>query len=146
MHKNEKGITLVEILAAITILSVILLSIVQFFPQIERMNQHNDVKTKGMNLAKEVLAQWTHSEKVISFLDNPDDAPPPSGYQTTDEDHHVFKTKVNGFDVLIKINKHSDLKSTPSEAHYMFIELIDHEGKHVSEIYGYVMVDGTGAE
>jgi prepilin-type N-terminal cleavage/methylation domain-containing protein len=146
MGKNEKGVTLVELLAAMMILSVILLSIVQFFPQIGRMNQHNDVKTKGLNLAKEVLVQWTHSEKVISFLDNPDDAPPPSGYQTTDEDHHVFKTKVNGFDVLIKINKHSNLKSTPSEAHFIFIELIDHEGKQVSEIYGYVMVDGTGAE
>jgi prepilin-type N-terminal cleavage/methylation domain-containing protein len=145
MRLNEKGVTLVEILAAMTILSIILLSIVQFFPQIGRLNQHNDVKMKGMNIAKEVLVEWSHSKEVVGYLNGIN--PPPTGYlSTNDQGFHLFRTKIDGLDVLIKINSNSDLNPGSSAAHYIHIEIQDSTGKHVSETYGYVKVDGVGAE
>ena len=39
--ENEKGLTLIEVLASIVILSIILVSIMNFFPQMGLMNKTN---------------------------------------------------------------------------------------------------------
>jgi prepilin-type N-terminal cleavage/methylation domain-containing protein len=144
--KNESGVTLVEIMVSLTILSIILISIVQFFPQIGSLNQHNEVKTKGMNTAKELLVEWSQSKEVIDFLKD-DLKPPPAGYMSTDDQGvHTFLTTKDGLQAEIEINSESDLVSGPSGAYYIHIELKDRSGKQVSETYGYVLAEGEGAD
>jgi prepilin-type N-terminal cleavage/methylation domain-containing protein len=146
MLQNEKGITLVEILAAMTILSIILLSIAHFFPQVGWLNHQNNVKTNGINEVKEVLMEWTHSEEVIHFLSDADNAPVPEGYQGKEKGYHIFRTTRDSFSVHIKIKEESDLNSNPSGAHYIHVELFDEKGTSVSETYGYVLVQGEAVE
>jgi prepilin-type N-terminal cleavage/methylation domain-containing protein len=145
MLENEKGITLVEILAAMTILSIILLSIAHFFPQVGLLNQQNNVKTNGINEVKEVLMDWKESEEVVRFLSN-DNATVPEGYQGEDKGYHIFQTTRDGFSAYIKIKEESDLNSNPSGAHYIHVELFDEKGTSVSETYGYVLVQGEAVE
>ena len=150
MCENEKGITLVEILAAISILSITLISIVQFFPQIGWLNHHNDMKTKGMNLAKKELVEWSHSSIVINYLKDPSQ-PEPEGYIGDIDGHHNFELLKDGFNIYVQIETQGGLASDPgvnslSKAHYIHIELKDEKGKQVSETYGYILVPGKGTE
>jgi prepilin-type N-terminal cleavage/methylation domain-containing protein len=145
MLQNEKGITLVEILAAMTILSIILLSIAHFFPQVGWLNQQNDMKTNGINEVKEVLMDWKESEQVVRFLSN-NNATVPEGYLGEEKGYHIFRTTRDSFSVHIKIKEESDLNSNPSGAHYIHVELFDEKGTSVSETYGYVLVQGEAVE
>lgn len=54
MH-NEKGLTLLEVLLTITILTIVLTSILTLFPQISLFNKKTDETFSGINLAKEKI-------------------------------------------------------------------------------------------
>jgi prepilin-type N-terminal cleavage/methylation domain-containing protein len=137
---NEKGVTLLEVLLSITILSIILLSITNFFPQMGMMNKHNEEKSQGMNFAKQVLVDWKTSQRVIDFIKAPAPANRPEEYKSEDESYYYFSTIKNDFDVHIKIKKESDLHSTPSKAHLIQIQLQENSDT-VSETYGYLTID-----
>ncbi|WP_157796248.1 prepilin-type N-terminal cleavage/methylation domain-containing protein [Bacillus xiapuensis] len=51
----EKGVTLLELLLALTILSIVLLSFTRFFFQAGTYNQSNQSKTVATNVARNVL-------------------------------------------------------------------------------------------
>ncbi|WP_064093113.1 type IV pilus modification PilV family protein [Rossellomorea aquimaris] len=140
MIKNEKGITLIEVLLSMAILSIVLLTIFNFFPQIGMLNQYNGNKAVGVNIAKKYLVQWKDSNEVIEFLLDPDLSPPPDGYDHEDSNYFYYKKTTNDFDVHIKIKKSSELNSTPAKAHLIQIEVIE-DGKTISETYGYVTID-----
>ncbi|MCA0150485.1 prepilin-type N-terminal cleavage/methylation domain-containing protein [Rossellomorea vietnamensis] len=140
MVHNEKGITLLEVLVSITILSVILLSITNFFPQMGMMNEHNGAKSQGVNEAKEILVKWKASREVRKFLIDPAPINRPVEYKSEDNTYFYFNTSEQNFDIHIKIKKKSDLNSTPSKAHFIEIKLQkDHH--IVSETYGYISID-----
>ena len=52
---NQKGISLLEVLLSITILSIITLSILSFFNQAYDYTKRNEDKTVGINVARNVL-------------------------------------------------------------------------------------------
>lgn len=137
--QNEKGVTLLEVLLSITILSIILLSISNFFPQMGMMNVHNEVKSQGMNEAKRVLVKWKASKEVSDFLKEPTPINRPIEYKNEDSHYFYFITSENQFDVHIKIKKKSDLNSTPSKAHLTQIKLQENN-RTVSETYGYIAI------
>lgn len=89
---NEKGITLLEVLVSITILSVILLSITNFFPQMGMMNEHNGAKSQGVNEAKEILVKWKASREVRKFLIDPAPINRPVEYKSEDNTYFYFNT------------------------------------------------------
>ncbi|WP_179884874.1 type II secretion system protein J [Bacillus sp. AFS015802] len=139
MVQNEKGVTLLEVLLSITILSIILLSIMNVFPQMGMMNEHNEAKSQGVNEAKRVLVNWKASEEVVDFLQDPAPANRPMGYKREDTTYYYFQTLEQPFDVYIKIKKNTDLHSAPSKAHLVEIKLLkDH--RTVSETYGYITI------
>ena len=138
--QNEKGITLLEVLLSITILSIILLSITNFFPQMGMMNEHNEAKSQGVNEAKKVLVKWKSSQEVIKFLKNPTPANRPREYKSEDNTHFYFHTSEQGFNIDIKIEKTSDLNSTPFKVHLIQIKL-QKDNRFVSETYGYIPID-----
>jgi prepilin-type N-terminal cleavage/methylation domain-containing protein len=142
MQGNEKGLTLVEILAAITILSIIVVSILSFFPQVGMMNQQNDVKTKGINVAKKILAQWTIDEKgeIADFLQVPNSTDAPYSYQIYNQgnaSYYFFKKEVEGFEVKVELVKNAQA----IELRQVSIK-IGKNGKVITETYGYVTAEG----
>ncbi|MGG4169040.1 prepilin-type N-terminal cleavage/methylation domain-containing protein [Rossellomorea vietnamensis] len=138
--QNEKGVTLLEVLLSITILSIILLSITNFFPQMGMMNAHNEAKSQGVNEAKEVLVKWKASQEVREFLMDPAPVNRPVEYKSEDNTYFYFTTSEQNFDIHIKIKKKSDLNSTPSKAHLVQIRL-QKDHRTVSETYGYISID-----
>ena len=53
--KNDKGMTLLEVLLSITILSIIMLGMLSFFTQAYSYTKNNEDKTIAVNVAKNIL-------------------------------------------------------------------------------------------
>ncbi|WP_033542316.1 PulJ/GspJ family protein [Planococcus sp. CAU13] len=60
---NEKGLTLVEVLAAIVILGILFVGIMTIFPQMTLFNEKTEAKLDTMNLARLEMAAITDQEK-----------------------------------------------------------------------------------
>ena len=66
--RNEKGVTLIEVLATVVILSIILVSVMNFFPQVGLINNVNGEKSQAISTAKQVLIDWQNDSGVEAFL------------------------------------------------------------------------------
>ena len=56
---NEKGLTLVEVLAALVILGILFVGIMTIFPQMTLFNEKTEAKLDTMNLARQEMAAIT---------------------------------------------------------------------------------------
>ncbi|MFC3211842.1 PulJ/GspJ family protein [Planomicrobium okeanokoites] len=56
---NEKGLTLVEVLAALVILGILFVGIMTIFPQMTLFNEKTEAKLDTMNLARQEMATIT---------------------------------------------------------------------------------------
>ncbi len=149
MVQNEKGVTLLEILISMAILSIILVTFMNFFPQMGFMNQQNKDKIQGINTAKELLVKWQGSEEVKDFLEadaknalvkNPENNIDYDVYTNNEDDsYYFFKTNTSDFTIEIRINKTSDYKTLTTKAHQIHVQLKNSRGSLISESYGYVM-------
>ena len=54
---NEKGLTLVEVLAALVILSIIFVGVMTIFPQMTLFNAKTETKLDTMNLARQEMSE-----------------------------------------------------------------------------------------
>lgn len=57
LMQNEKGLTLVEILAALVILGIVLVSVMSFFTQSAKFTSHNNEKLTNIQVAEEIIAE-----------------------------------------------------------------------------------------
>ncbi|WP_141603889.1 type IV pilus modification PilV family protein [Terrilactibacillus laevilacticus] len=64
MTYNDKGMTLIEILAAITLLSVVLISFASFFIQGSRVTSFNGVKSTALQLAQDQISKITYAQSA----------------------------------------------------------------------------------
>jgi prepilin-type N-terminal cleavage/methylation domain-containing protein len=135
--KSEKGVTLVEVLVSITLLSIVLITIMNIFPQMGMMNKHNEDKSQAINAVKELLVEWQNAQDIKDFLVNQSVTPIPRGGLLVGNDY-VFTDSIRNYDVTIKIKKTSDLSTFPSKAHV--IHIILKNGNVVSETQGYVII------
>lgn len=55
--QKENGLTLVEILAALVILGIVLVSVMSFFTQSAKFTAHNNEKLTNVQVAEEVIAE-----------------------------------------------------------------------------------------
>ena len=139
MLGNEKGITLLEVLLSMAILSIVLLTIVNVFPQMGRMNVYNGEKMKAVNVARSELAEWKKSGSLET---------PPENYTryagSAPDKYHYYEVNKHGFTINVSISKVSDLHTdesvTQTKAHQLLIQVLDDQ-KIVSETFGYVMVN-----
>ncbi len=146
--KNENGVTLVEVLAAFALLSIVFVSVLNFIPQMGFMNQLNKDKIQSVNSAKEVLVKWQDAHEVKDFIENSSTVFPKDINENIQYDHyldtthyHKFITTKNDFKVEILIKKISDLTSSPNKAHQILVQFLNKNDKVVSESYGYVMIE-----
>jgi prepilin-type N-terminal cleavage/methylation domain-containing protein len=156
MYENfhsQKGLTLIEVLVSIVILSGILLTTMSFFPQMGLINNQNEDNSKAINTAKEVLVDWKGSDKVKNFLINkqpnlnfvPNTASEDVFFHTydfTDAYYYSFKTVRENFDVTIKIKKTATKSSNASSIHLIVVQINNDKGKTIAETYGYIKKRG----
>lgn len=80
---NEKGLTLVEVLAALVILGIIFTSIIAIFPQMTIFNNKTEAKLDTMNIAREEMAKITTPTSPLNWIGRRDAlAYPIKKYQT----------------------------------------------------------------
>lgn len=137
--RSQKGVTLLEVLLSIVILTIILASIMNFFPQMGLMNKLNVEKIQGVNLANEVLLDWQNVD-FRNFLNHPSKDVIPE-YSRYESPNYIFKTEKAGFDVEIELNEKSDLKSDPTKAHVITVKILNDQNNVISETYGYVFYE-----
>jgi prepilin-type N-terminal cleavage/methylation domain-containing protein len=83
---NEKGLTLVEVLAAIVILGIVFVGIMTIFPQMTLFNDKTEAKLDTMNLAREEMAKIITPESPLQWIGKRDSVVyPVKGYQTFQE-------------------------------------------------------------
>jgi prepilin-type N-terminal cleavage/methylation domain-containing protein len=153
--KSEKGVTLVEVLAAITLLSIVLVSMLGMFPQMGMVNTHNEAKAQAINIAKEILIDWQEDSAVklfiketghtVGFAQTPGDKVNYTDFSSTSfPEYYFFETTKDHYDVHIKIKKNSKIKVVSSEAqvNQIIVQLLNERGNIVSETYGYVRTGG----
>ncbi len=144
--KNENGLTLIEVLLSIVILSMILLTTMGFFPQMGLMNNQNNDKARAINIAKEILINWQESSDVKWFLVKTDQVTgfistdPKITYNnfTYDANYYYFETTKDIYKVKIKIKKFPDTSSRLSSVNSIVVQLLNKKGNVVSETFGYV--------
>ncbi|WNS74471.1 prepilin-type N-terminal cleavage/methylation domain-containing protein [Bacillus sp. DTU_2020_1000418_1_SI_GHA_SEK_038] len=141
MHcDNQKGLTLVEVLLSIVILTIILGTIIKFFPQMGMMNKQNEIKQEAVNIAKEILIDWQNKgDDLKKFLTNPSSNVLP-GYSHNDDKYFYFNETKGNLNIEVKIRKKPDLDGYPSKAYLVHIKLKNNQGKKISETYGYIIV------
>lgn len=141
MNCNEKGLTLIEVLASLVILSIIFLSILRLFPQMGLMNKVNEDKTQAINTAKQLLIDWQNSVGVQDYLEDQTTGSLP-GFVKSEGDYYYCTTTEGKFTANIKIKRTSELTSaataSPFKVHYIEIQLLNKRNTVVSEIYGYI--------
>ena len=68
LNNNEKGLTLVEVLAALVILSILFVGIMTIFPQMTLFNEKTETKLDTMNLARQEMAAITAQDKWVKLI------------------------------------------------------------------------------
>ncbi|MGG1677591.1 prepilin-type N-terminal cleavage/methylation domain-containing protein [Neobacillus sp. NRS-1170] len=145
--KNEKGLTLIEVLVSIVILSMVLLTTMSFFPQMGLVNKQNQDKTQAINIAKEVLINWQESSDVKWFLVKSDrvtgftSTDPKVTYNafTYDSNYYYFDATKDIYNVKIKIKKSPETSSRLSSVNYILVQMLNKKNNNVvSETFGYV--------
>jgi type II secretory pathway pseudopilin PulG len=139
--KNEKGITLLEVLLSITILSIIFISFMSFFPQMGFMNKQNEDKTQAVNIAKQILNKWRLDEDVEKALEIGTPWPVEPVIETPPKEYHLFI--INDPKAEIKIWKTSEKGFTEDDsvkAYKIQVQVNNDRNLVLSETFGYVIV------
>ncbi|MBT2569185.1 type II secretion system protein [Planococcus sp. ISL-110] len=63
MSMNDRGLTLVEVLAAVVILGILFIGIMSIFPQMTAFNAKTETKLDTMNLARQEMAEIVAADK-----------------------------------------------------------------------------------
>ena len=147
---NEQGITLVEVIASIVILSIILISLISLLPQMGLKNNQNEDKQVAINLAAKELAYWQGqlgSTTTFNSLVTPGTTFPfmtSSDTLTYDANTITIKTATtksmtSKYNTIVKIKRTEDLASSPKKANQISVLLYKNNTILVTEIYGYII-------
>ena len=134
--QNEKGMTLVEILAALVILGIVFIGFMSVFPQMTLFNAKTKDKLETMNLAKQELVELQESNHLLfdkSFFE-----------LTSDYERYIYDEKGYRFEVDYYIQP--DLKRDSDVAGSISLNKVHIKVKKegaskqdsiISETYGY---------
>ncbi|PKG21681.1 type IV pilus modification PilV family protein [Niallia nealsonii] len=156
--KNNKGISLIEILLSIVILGILIASLITFFPQASQSMNETDKKLTSVNIAKEWLVQAQNSTQVKSFLNNMVNQPNSSiVYSITNTDYQGLPLVSINHDaqygelVLKEENYfvHLTISSIPenlknigkTRLYKIHVHIYDEKNNLKSNIYGYLTLN-----
>lgn len=150
MIKSEEGVTLVEVLVSITLLSIVLITLMNIFPQMGMMNKYNEDKAQAINTAKEILIDWQDADELKEFIkeNRTSGFTPIAGntkvaytnfsYDTEDDGYYYFVTTKDHYEVHIKIKKAPKIDSSSGQVNQITVQLLNEKGNVVGETYGYI--------
>lgn len=150
---NEKGITLIEVLASIVLLMIIFLIFAQIFPQMSITNKNNLDKNHAINLAAEELNHWQNTlntkPKIDSFKSNATIIQ--CSLEGTNNAICYYKEKIEiqhekyreDFYVSIKLweesELHRDIGVSTRNAYRVHVEIKSWQNdKKISETFGFI--------
>ncbi|MGG0667475.1 type II secretion system protein [Lederbergia citrisecunda] len=136
-HKgNEKGMTLVEILAALVILGIVFIGFMTIFPQMTNFNEKTESKLSAMNEARVHLDNFKNSSYSIDYFTSE------NGY--VEKNGSWIRTEESGIgEVEYKIEKQPALLAGDAEGELSLHEIIisiQKDSKVISETFGYIEV------
>ncbi|MGM0897204.1 MAG: type IV pilus modification PilV family protein [Bacillota bacterium] len=160
--KTEKGLTLVEVLAALVILGIVFVGIMTVFPQMTLFNNKTEAKLDTMNLARQEMASITNADwlgdrsevdPVIyeKFIDKYEDTMTSLSYtKISEQDGYARFEKQDGYTYEVELalactpflteTETSLLKCddpTLAQLHKMHLKIYE-DGRVSSETYGYL--------
>lgn len=141
MKLNEKGITLVEMLAAVTILGIVIITSMSIFSQMTKFNMKTESKLETMNEARVLLEQIKENPETLCSLNKEEN----NGAIVFSQKDDNYKYEVNYHlkddlsEASVDICK--DVKQTTPvvRLNKVHIEIKDVEtDRLVSETFGYI--------
>lgn len=156
---SQKGLTLVEVLAALVILGIVFVGIMTVFPQMTLFNAKTETKLDTMNLAREEMSKLTSvkyvasdipdlSVKFKSILNKKEDGTDintPNPYTITldnSNSEYAIYSVVNSqydFPYTIHVYKNKDLNGSIS-LYKVILQIKTNSSSPNSETYGYIEV------
>ncbi|WP_226036522.1 type IV pilus modification PilV family protein [Aquibacillus saliphilus] len=125
-HLNNNGFTLVELLAAITILSIVIISFLGFFSQSTLFSSKTDDKLTALNVAERILSEVKNDPTKIPYepeyievngkLYFPDVTMP----SAVDDDQEQREDKLGLNRIHVKIYTSEDFDRTPDAELYSY--------------------------
>lgn len=137
---NEKGMTLVEILAALVILGIVFVSFMTIFPQMNLFNRITETKLETMNVAKQQLAEikqrprvMLNSKKIKSSTNKLNDF---ETYQMDNLEYTIYVDCLNnGTEICSAEN------NTRKRDLYKIHIKVNKDDKLISQTFGYVELE-----
>ncbi len=139
MKLNEKGMSLVELLAAITILGIVIVTSMSLFPQMTKFNMKTENKLETMNEARIKLEQVKENPQMLCSSDNVKN----NGIITFSQEDGDYKYEIDYYlkdnlsDKEVDICKTSKQTTPVIRLNQVHIKVFD-DDKLTSEIFGYV--------
>ncbi|WJY26439.1 type IV pilus modification PilV family protein [Sporosarcina trichiuri] len=137
---DEKGLTLVEVLAALLILGIVFVGFMTIFPQMDLFNQRTESKIVTMNLAKQELAALKESPARLTPDRRRSSSTPANPYETYDFSKTGYDIQVDCHDAEKTSGgpKYACSDSAPVPRLHKIHISVKEDGKLTSESFGYV--------
>lgn len=141
---NQTGLTLVEILAAITIITLIIIFLGNLLPLMAKTNQVNEKKMEAVQLAKEQLSTWQE------YFQAPETNEKPNKLSFNGENLVAQYPLKNSYTVKVTIYGTDDYErvelSRNVKAHQIHVQIFGEENNMITETYGYIFTNKPLAE
>ena len=114
---NEKGLTLLEVLLSITLLSIVIMTFLSFFTNAFRFNAINDDSVQAMNIAREqqaLIKELSWDEITTEFAITPD--------------YYIKKVNDDAYVIEISIEEKEETGDFYRELHQVHVQ-VTKEGK-----------------
>lgn len=140
--KNERGFTLVEILASLTILGIVFISFMTIFPQMVNVNDRTETKLQTMNIARKELVDLKRNSTVLNASTKTKDSLGPDDYEiySIERSDYVLEVECHnvGNQTCSGVEK---IEPVRVKSLYRINIKILKEKKVISETFGYIELD-----
>lgn len=147
---NQKGLTLIELLAAITIIGIILIGFVTFFAQSINFSVKVEDNLSSVNIAEKFLYEVKSNNQVISALQsgneyacdtNPFTVSGTDLALTIDSDYndYFYEVNNNGYYPDVTICRNTEEKNLDLYRVHVAVFVYENQNKQLaSEVHGYI--------
>ncbi len=134
---NQRGLTLIEVLASIVLLSIVIVSFLSLFPQITHFNNSTEENLQAAAVAKEIRVLVKEEAMIL--------IPHPPNFSFTNErqgpfNHvYIYKGQHNRFQVLLEVDENPYNQNRNIQNLYKFKVTISNDENHqLSVTYGFI--------
>jgi len=139
MLKNDRGMTLVEVLAALAILGIVFVGFMTIFPQMNNVNNRTETKLVTMNIAKQELAKLKGSPSPLGPDEKIKNSMSPNLFETYDLSRDNYNILVDCYDTGSQTcSGEGETEANRKSELYKIHIKIKKNGKLISETFGYI--------